>query len=111
MKEYKFVNGFFREEIEIKRSKFIASVCGGLDEDGCIEFISKIKKEFPDATHNCYAYVADEVGNVARFSDDSEPSGTAGQPMLDTGSRGYEIFRRNKARSGGTCRGIYAGGD
>lgn len=84
MKEYKFVNGFFREEIEIKRSKFIASVCGGLDEDGCIEFISKIKKEFPDATHNCYAYVADEVGNVARFSDDSEPSGTAGQPMLDT---------------------------
>ena len=84
MKGYKFVNGFFREEIEIKRSKFIASVCGGLDEDGCIEFISKIKKEFPDATHNCYAYVADEVGNVARFSDDSEPSGTAGQPMLDT---------------------------
>ena len=42
-----------------------------------------MRKKYPDATHNCYAYVADELGNVTRFSDDGEPSGTAGQPILD----------------------------
>ena len=48
------------------------------------EFVSEIKKEFPDATHNCWAYVAGPPGetSVVGLSDDGEPHGTAGKPML-----------------------------
>ncbi len=70
-------------ENEIKRSRFIATAKGELDQDGAEAFVKSIKKKYPDATHNCYAYVADELGNIARFSDDGEPGGTAGQPILD----------------------------
>jgi len=47
-----------------------------------LEFVAGIKKKFSDATHNCYAIVGDPQSNEQRFSDDGEPSGTAGQPML-----------------------------
>lgn len=80
--EYKFVKGIFKCEIEIKKSRFIATVCGEVDENGAVEFVKAIKKEYPDARHNCYAYIADEAANIVRFSDDGEPSGTAGQPIL-----------------------------
>jgi len=77
------IDGEFSIKKEIKRSVFIATVRGGLDYEGAEEFVRGIKKRYPDATHNCYAYIADELGNRTRFSDDGEPSGTAGQPILD----------------------------
>lgn len=83
MKTYRYVDGEFEVIIEIKRSIFIATVKGELDQDGADEFVKSVRKRYPDATHNCYAYVADELGNITRFSDDGEPSGTAGQPILD----------------------------
>ncbi|MBR4800513.1 MAG: YigZ family protein [Clostridia bacterium] len=83
MKTIKVVSGEYRIENEIKRSRFIATAKGELDQDEAEAFVKSIKKKYPDATHNCYAYVADELGNVTRFSDDGEPSGTAGQPILD----------------------------
>lgn len=83
MKTYKYVDGEYEIKTEIKRSVFIASVKGEVDEKQAEEFVKSIRKKYPDATHNCYAYVADELGNVTRFSDDGEPSGTAGQPILD----------------------------
>ena len=67
----------------IEKSKFIATsrhVCG---EEEAKAFISEIRSRYPDATHNCYAYVADSLGNFPRFSDDGEPQGTAGMPMLE----------------------------
>ena len=70
-------------EIIIEKSRFICTakrVCG---EEDAKNFVQEIKKRYPDATHNCYAYVADPDGFYARFSDDGEPSGTAGLPMLD----------------------------
>ena len=51
-------------------------------EDSAKEFIDIIRKKHPFATHNCYAYVV-EGGKIARFSDDGEPQGTAGIPMLE----------------------------
>lgn len=83
MKSYKYVDGEYEIKTEIKRSVFIANVKGEMDGEGAEEFVKSIRKKYPDATHNCYAYVSDELGNVTRFSDDGEPSGTAGQPILD----------------------------
>lgn len=88
MKEYNFVKGEFVAEYEIKRSRFIATICGELEPDEAISFAQKIKKKYPDARHNCFAYTGDEIGNCARFSDDGEPSGTAGAPM-------YEVLKKN----------------
>ncbi|MBQ3038410.1 MAG: YigZ family protein, partial [Clostridia bacterium] len=66
-----------------KKSKFIASVCPCETEEEALDFLKKIKSKYPDATHNVYAYVIDE-NNIFRYSDDGEPQGTAGMPVLDT---------------------------
>lgn len=83
MRVYRYVDGEYEIKNEIKRSVFIATVKGELDADGAEEFVKSVKKRYPDATHNCYAYISDELGNATRFSDDGEPGGTAGQPILD----------------------------
>lgn len=66
-----------------KKSKFIASVMPVNNEDDAIAFINGIKSKYSDARHNVYAYVIDE-NNIFRYSDDGEPQGTAGMPVLDT---------------------------
>lgn len=83
MRTIKVVDGEYTIENEIKRSRFIATAKGEVGQDEADAFVKSVKKKYSDATHNCYAYVADELGNVARFSDDGEPGGTAGQPILD----------------------------
>ncbi len=83
MKEYTFVDGEFCSEFEIKKSRFIANIIGEVDSEKAQEFVNKIKKQFPDARHNCYAFIGDEFSRQAKFSDDGEPSGTAGQPILE----------------------------
>jgi len=69
-------------EAIIERSRFICSLKKVSADADAREYINKIKNEHPFATHNCYAYVVDN-GGAARFSDDGEPQGTAGQPMLE----------------------------
>jgi len=72
------------EEIVEKKSKFIATLFYVTSEEQAQEIIKKIKKQYFDARHNCFAYrVMTESGVVERFSDDGEPSGTAGGPMLN----------------------------
>lgn len=66
-----------------KKSKFISNVCPCSYEEEALEFLKRIKSKYPDATHNVYAYVIDE-NNIFRYSDDGEPQGTAGMPVLDT---------------------------
>lgn len=83
MKSYRFVDGQFEYKYEIKHSLFIATIKNVEDENDANDFIKCVKKKYSDATHNCYAYVADEIGNIVRFSDDGEPGGTAGQPILE----------------------------
>ena len=70
-------------EVTEKKSRFIASVQPIETEQEAIEFIEKIKKKYWDASHNCSAFVVGERNEVQRCSDDGEPSGTAGKPMLD----------------------------
>lgn len=66
-----------------KKSKFISSVKPVDNEEDAIAYLNSVRSEYPDATHNVYAYVIDE-NNIFRYSDDGEPSGTAGMPVLDT---------------------------
>ncbi|NDV20897.1 YigZ family protein [Pseudodesulfovibrio sp. JC047] len=82
---YHIPSSFHRVEDTIKRSRFITSVDHAPDAESARAFIHCIKTEFPDATHNCWAYAAGPPGDTAAvgLSDDGEPSGTAGKPMLN----------------------------
>ena len=64
-----------------KKSKFIANVKPVDNEDDALAFLNEMRSKYSDATHNVYAYVIDE-NNIFRYSDDGEPSGTAGMPVL-----------------------------
>ena len=70
-------------EFEEKRSLFIGHAVHVDSEDEAQAFIKQLKKEYSDATHNCFAYLL-KGGIIARYSDDGEPQGTAGMPMLET---------------------------
>ena len=84
MKEsYLSVQGVAENTIVIERSKFICTLREVADEEAAKQFIAGMRKTHSLATHNCYAYIADEIGNVMKYSDDGEPQGTAGMPMLE----------------------------
>lgn len=70
-------------EIEVKKSVFIANTAPVQTEEEALAFIESMKKKYWDARHNCYAYVLGEKAQIVRFSDDGEPSGTAGKPILE----------------------------
>ncbi|MGO1950764.1 MAG: IMPACT family protein [Mycobacteriaceae bacterium] len=77
-------------ETEVKRSRFIALAArtdgpGSTGEDAARSFLAEVRASYPDARHHCSAYVlhVDGANPVERSSDDGEPSGTAGQPMLE----------------------------
>lgn len=67
-------------EVIINKSKFITNVFKVKDIIECKQIIDEVKNKYKDATHNCFAYVID---NVKRFNDDGEPGGTAGMPILN----------------------------
>ena len=70
-------------EIEEKKSRFIANVMPVQTEEEALGYIEAMRKQYWDARHNCYAYVIGEKAQLVRFSDDGEPSGTAGKPILE----------------------------
>jgi uncharacterized YigZ family protein len=74
-----------RAEENVRRSRFITTVAPAPTADAAHAFIDGIRAEFPDATHNCWAFVAGPPGSTAAvgMSDDGEPHGTAGRPMLE----------------------------
>ncbi|MBQ9518996.1 MAG: YigZ family protein [Firmicutes bacterium] len=80
---YFTVAGAGEAEIVEKKSRFIAHVIPVTEEKEAIEHIEKIKKQYWDARHNCYAFVLGLDGRIQRYSDDGEPGGTAGMPMLE----------------------------
>lgn len=82
MKDYKTVSREASAEIIEKKSRFIAYVRPAAREDEAVGFINEIRSRHTDASHNVYAYLCRE-NNVQRYSDDGEPSGTAGIPVLD----------------------------
>lgn len=70
-------------QIEEKKSVFIANIARADSEEEATAFIEMMKKKYWDARHNCSAFVIGERGELTRCSDDGEPSGTAGRPMLE----------------------------
>ena len=71
-------------EIVEKKSRFIATVLPIDTEEEALQYIEKIKKKYWDARHNCFAFVIGSNNEIQRFSDDGEPQGTAGKPILET---------------------------
>ena len=101
--EYATVKERTEGRFSIEKSVFLyicAPVAGAQDAENTL---NSIRKEYPDATHHCYAYIADTLGNEMRFSDDGEPQGTAGMPML-------EILKANNLRRILICAVRWFGG-
>ena len=80
MDEYLVPTGYGEDEFTEKKSKFIGRVWPVETEEEALEKIQQMKKQHYDATHNCWAYVL--KSGTMRFSDDGEPGGTAGNPMM-----------------------------
>lgn len=70
------------DSFEVKHSEFIGYICPVQTEQEAIDFIRSIREKHRKARHNCYAYILRD-NNITRYSDDGEPSGTAGTPILD----------------------------
>ena len=81
--EYKIVYAGGEGEIVEKKSRFIATVVPVETEEEALAFIESMRKKYWNATHNCFSYAIGERQEILRCSDDGEPSGTAGKPMLD----------------------------
>lgn len=94
-------------EVTEKKSRFIASIFPVQSEEEALEFIAQVKKKHYDARHNCFAYVIGEKNETERCSDDGEPSGTAGRPMLDvlTGQGLHDVLVVVTRYFGGTLLG------
>lgn len=88
-KNYLTIQSNGQHELEIKKSRFICQLCRIKDEDEAMAFITDVKKNNAKANHNCFAYMLGEQDAIQRESDDGEPSGTAGVPIL-------EVLKRNE---------------
>ena len=83
LEQYRTIYEGGQGELIEKKSRFIATVRLVKTEEEAVKFIEEMKKKYWDATHNCSAYVIGERREIMRCSDDGEPQGTAGKPMLD----------------------------
>ena len=81
---YRIINGTAEAEIEVKKSRFLAAVCQCRSETEARVFLENIRKQHYDARHHCFAFrIGEPQGILERSSDDGEPQGTAGKPMLE----------------------------
>lgn len=101
MSEYRIPTDAGESEYTEKRSRFLGHVRRVESEEEAREFIAEMKKEYYDARHNCWCYII--RGGAERYSDDGEPQGTAGIPML-------EVFRREGVDSVACVVTRYFGG-
>ena len=77
------VAGEYTAERTIEKSRFLSYVAHTAGEEEARAFLDRVRREHPLSTHVCWAYIGDRLGNLQRFSDDGEPQGTAGMPILD----------------------------
>ena len=84
MKEsYVTVGKSAADEVVIQKSRFIGYVCPCEAEEEAQKFIQSLREKHRDARHHCYAYIIGQNSGIMRYSDDGEPGGTAGMPMMD----------------------------
>ncbi|MEV6105230.1 YigZ family protein [Streptomyces sp. NPDC051940] len=80
--QYQTVAGEGVHETEVNRSRFICALAPAATESEAQDFLARIRKEHPTASHHCFAYVIGAGAEVQKAGDDGEPGGTAGLPML-----------------------------
>ena len=83
LKGYKTVLREARDEVVIHKSRFIGHAAPVSSTEEALRFLARIREEHRDATHNCYAYIIGQNAGIMRYSDDGEPSGTAGLPIIE----------------------------
>ncbi|MBQ9197927.1 MAG: YigZ family protein [Clostridia bacterium] len=83
MTSYKTIKREAQDEFIINKSRFIGYACPCETEEDALAFLKRIREKHRDATHNCYAYVIGANAGIMRYSDDGEPGGTAGLPMME----------------------------
>lgn len=83
LKPYKTLIARASDEFIIHKSRFIGSGCPCESEEEALRFLAEIRARHRDATHNCYAYIIGANMGVMRYSDDGEPGGTAGMPIIE----------------------------
>lgn len=107
METYKVVYRGGSDEIVEKKSRFIAHVFPVQTEEETLQIIEETKKKYWDARHNCYAFILGERGELTRCTDDGEPAGTAGRPILEvlTGAGLYNVLVIVTRYFGGTLLG------
>lgn len=81
---YQSVSGETVTEKTIEKSRFLTYAAHVAGEAEAKSFLERVRSAHPLSTHVCYGFVADRVGNLMRFSDDGEPQGTAGMPILES---------------------------
>ena len=105
--QYKTVCKEAEAEITEKKSRFIAAIVPIRSEKEAVQYIEQVKKLHWNARHHCYAYVLGERFEIQRYSDDGEPGGTAGKPMLDVllGEEIHDVLAVVTRYFGGTLLG------
>lgn len=83
MKPYKTILRRDEDEFIINKSRFIGHAAPCTSEQQALDFIAEMRAKYKDASHNCYAYVIGRNKGIMRYSDDGEPGGTAGLPMME----------------------------
>ncbi|GAB3554819.1 YigZ family protein [Arthrobacter tumbae] len=84
---YTTIAGQYRHELEIRRSRFITVLQRVENEADVVDLMNGLRREFSDARHHCSAFILGPGRDLQRSNDDGEPSGTAGQPMLEALNR------------------------
>lgn len=100
---YRTVTSLAKIELDEKKSKFIAYCRPLSTEAEANAFVGSVRQEYPDATHHVYAWILGGETNLQRYSDDGEPQGTAGIPVLD-------VLRKNGIDQAGIVVTRYFGG-
>jgi len=83
LKPYKTLIRPGEDEFVVNKSRFIGHGCPCQTQEQALDFLSRMRTEYRDATHNCYAYIIGPNMGVMRYSDDGEPGGTAGMPIIE----------------------------
>ncbi len=83
LKPYKTLTARGSEEFVINKSRFIGYGAPAETEEEALAFLNEIRTKHKDATHNCFAYIIGSNMGIMRYSDDGEPSGTAGMPIIE----------------------------
>ncbi len=83
LKPYKTLLRAASDEFIVNKSRFIGHGCPCETEEQALAFLSQMRTRYKDATHNCYAYIIGPNMGVMRYSDDGEPGGTAGMPIIE----------------------------